>query len=125
MPDHDAVAIYGAEGEFAHLPGFVGDGDKDVGAFGFEIAVIFVGVGDAEVSKIIVAAEVGGRKVVRTFAEHDHAVVFTDKNPARRLIDDAEAKKVDVKFGGAADVMHREDVVVLEDGGHGGWGLHG
>ena len=57
MTDHNAVAVNGAEGEFAHVPGFVGDGGAQIGAFGFEVVVIFVGVGDAEVGEIIVAAQ--------------------------------------------------------------------
>ena len=62
------------------------------------------------------ATEVGGRDVVRTFAEHDHAVVFLDEDPAGRFVDDLEAEEVDVELRGAADVVDGEDVVVLEDG---------
>ena len=65
-------------------------------------------------------------QVVGAFAEHDHAVVFGDEDPAGRLVRDPEAEDVDVEAGGLADVVDGEEVVdgrlrryyVLSEVGH-------
>jgi hypothetical protein len=107
------------DGEFAHAPGFVGGGGGGLVAGALDLGVVGVDIIYAEVGEIAVAAELAGVQVVGAFAEHDEAVVFFDEDPARGSVDDFEAEDVDVEAGRDADVVDGEDIMVLEDGGHG------
>ena|SRR5207245_710996 len=48
-------------------------------------------------------------------AQHDHAIIFRDENPAVWFIDDAKTKHLNVEFSRPTRVMHRQHVMTLQD----------
>lgn len=123
LSNDDPVSFGACHGEFAHLPGFVGDGADAGGGLGGELLMIGGSIIHSEVGEIVVATEFAGVDVIGAFAEHDHAVVFLHEDPAGGFIDDLKAEDVDEEARGIGDAGDGEDVVVLEDGGH--WGCWG
>jgi hypothetical protein len=80
--------------------------------------IIAVRVRNTEIGKITMTTKLTGWHIVRTFAQHDHAGVLCHEDPTRRLVDDPESEHADVELGRPTDVVHCEDVMVLENIGH-------
>ena len=117
MSDHEAVTVNSAKGELAHLPWFIFDYGNKIGRLGFEAVVITIRIGDSQISEIAMASEITGWLIVGAFPKHDHAVVFLHKDPTGMLGNDFEIEHLNIILRGSPDIVHREHVVVLENGG--------
>ena len=118
VTDGNAMTVGCADRKFAHIPWLVSDFGTHIGSFGGQMAVVAVGVFDPQVGKVAVAAQFAGVHVIWALTEHDHAVVFLDEYPARRLSNNLEAEHLNVEICGPADVVDGEDVVILDNGRH-------
>ena len=87
----------GAELQLAHAPELVLDSAQ---AFDFTrraLRVHGIGIIDVQLGEITVATGFCRRYIPGALAQHDHAVVLADKDPAGMFGDDTEIQQVDVE----------------------------
>ena len=73
---------------------------------------------NTKVCEIAVATKLTRWHVIGTFPKHNHAGVFRDKDPSRRFANDPEAEDTNVEIRGLANIVDRENVMVLENWRH-------
>lgn len=115
VSDLDPMAIRRSQPELAHAPGFVFDFGKQLRALRFQISIVSVRIVNTEIGEVTVTTERARRHIIRALAQHDHAIIFRDENPASWFIDDAKAKHFNVKFRRPTRVMHGQHIMILQD----------
>jgi hypothetical protein len=117
LTKHDPMPVRRAQAEFAHAPGFVGQGFSDAGGAGSEFLEQGFRVCDREVSEVGMVAGVSGGWGIGAFAQHDGEAAARQEAPAGVLGVDPHAQEVAVKRDGDLEALDCQDGAGFGDHG--------
>ena len=75
------LTINGSDAKLPHSPWAASQVHDDLNIFGFEFLIQFIYLGDEEIGKIRMGADVKSGYVVRGFSQHDIARITANKMP--------------------------------------------
>src|SRR5205823_14447644 len=115
LADSDSMPIRRPDAELPHAPRLVRDRVQIGETLRLELGVVGVDVIDPPVPEIVVRSELARRHVIRTFTEHDDTMVSGHEDPGGIFMGNVEAEHADVELCRFANVMHRENMMILQD----------
>jgi hypothetical protein len=114
LPNRNPVPVGRLDAELARAPWLVCGDVKRVDALCLQLREERIHVVDQQIRKIVVATQLARMHIVWALAQHDHAIVSGDEDPARIFVHDAKAEDLGVEFRRFAHLVHGKNVVVLE-----------
>jgi hypothetical protein len=118
LPNHDPMSIRARQRKFPHSPRLIRNLPDLPQSLRRQLCVIRRRVIHPKIREIAVRSELTGPQVIGTLAQHDHTVVFCDKNPPIRLSHNPEPQPLHIKPRRFPHVMHRKHMVILNNRRH-------